>query len=121
MPALSAGMPWANRLITYRTGKGKTGSRDKVFRLGRLLKSAKFDLAILLPGSFKTALVCKLASIPRIVGYERDGRGMLLTDKLLPLRYQGQYVPTPIVKRVHRSSLNKVISPISVISLCSTA
>lgn len=92
-----AGMPWANRLITYRTGKQKTGSRDNVFRLGRLLKSAKFDLAILLPGSFKTALVCKLASIPRIVGYDRDGRGMLLTDKLLPLRYQGQYVPTPIV------------------------
>jgi heptosyltransferase-2 len=92
-----AGMPWANRLITYRTGKQKTGSRDGAFRLGRLLKSAKFDLAILLPGSFKSALICKLASIPRIVGYDRDGRGMLLTDKLLPLRYQGQYVPTPIV------------------------
>lgn len=92
-----AGMPWANRLITYRTGKQKTGSRDGAFRLGRLLKSAKFDLAILLPGSFKTALICKLASIPRIVGYDRDGRGMLLTDKLLPLRHQGQYVPTPIV------------------------
>lgn len=92
-----SGMPWANRLITYRTGKQKTGSRDGVFRLGRMLKSAKFDMAVLLPGSFKSALICKLASIPRIVGYDRDGRGMLLTDKLLPLRHQGQYVPTPIV------------------------
>ena len=58
----------------------------------------KFDLAILLPNSFKSALVCKMAGIERIVGYERDGRGFLLTDKLLPVKERGKFVPTPIVK-----------------------
>lgn len=91
------GMPWADRLLTYRTGKAKTGSRDHAFRLGRLLRAGEFDLAVLLPNSFKSALTCKVAGIPRIVGYERDGRGMLLTDKLLPLRNNDGFVPTPIV------------------------
>lgn len=91
------GMPWADRLLTFRTGKAKTGSRDNAFRLGKLLRAGEFDMAVLLPNSFKSALTCKLAGIPRVVGYERDGRGMLLTDKLLPLRNNDGFVPTPIV------------------------
>jgi heptosyltransferase-2 len=39
-----------------------------------------------------------MAGIDRVVGYERDGRGLLLTDKLLPAKERGKYVPTPIVK-----------------------
>ena len=39
-----------------------------------------------------------MASIQRIVGYERDGRGFLLTDKLLPVKEKGKFVPSPIVK-----------------------
>jgi heptosyltransferase-2 len=62
------------------------------------LRGAKFDLAIILPNSFQTALICKMANIPRIVGYERDGRGFLLTDKLLPRKEKGKFIPTPIVK-----------------------
>src|SRR6185437_9064443 len=62
------------------------------------LRSAKFDLAILLPNSFKTALICKMAGIPRVVGYDRDGRGFLLSDKLLPVKERGKFVPSPIVK-----------------------
>jgi heptosyltransferase-2 len=62
------------------------------------LRSARFDLAVLLPNSFKTALMCKMAQIPRIVGFDRDGRGFLLSDKLLPVKEKGKFVPTPIVK-----------------------
>src|SRR5206468_1836506 len=54
-------------------------------------------LAILLPNSFKTALICKMANIPRIFGYERDGRGFLLTDRLLPVKDKGKFVPSPII------------------------
>ena len=39
-----------------------------------------------------------MAGIPRVVGYERDGRGFLLSDKLLPVKEKGKYLPTPIVK-----------------------
>jgi heptosyltransferase-2 len=92
------GMPWADRLITYRTGKTKAKAGKGLFDLGARLRSAKFDLAILLPNSFKTALICKMAGIRRIVGYDRDGRGFLLSDKLLPIKERGKFIPTPIIK-----------------------
>ena len=92
------GMPWADRLITYRTGKTKAKAGKGLFDLGSRLRSAKFDLAILLPNSFKTALICKMAGIKRIIGYERDGRGFLLSDKLLPIKERGKFIPTPLVR-----------------------
>ncbi len=93
------GMPWADKLITYRTGKTKAkAGKGQFFDLAARLRARKFDLAILLPNSFKSALVCKMAGIDRIVGYERDGRGFLITDKLLPVKERGKFIPTPIVK-----------------------
>src|SRR5918998_3302378 len=93
------GMPWADQLITYRTGKTKAkAGKGQFFDLAARLRSAKFEMAVLLPNSFKAALVCKMAGIDRVVGYERDGRGFLLTDKLLPARDKGKFVPSPIVK-----------------------
>jgi len=93
-----AGMPWADQLITYRTGKTKAKAGKGVFDLAARLRAGKFDLAILLPNSFKSALMCKMAKIERVVGYERDGRGFLLTDKLVPMKEKGKFVPTPAVK-----------------------
>lgn len=93
------GLPWADQLITYRTGKTqRKAGKGQFFELAARLRAGKFDLAILLPNSFKSALVCKMAGIERIVGYDRDGRGFLLSDKLLPTKQAGKFVPTPIVK-----------------------
>jgi heptosyltransferase-2 len=95
---LYTGLPWVDQLITYRSGKTNKKAGKGLFDLASRLRGAKFDLAILLPNSFQAALVCKMANIPRIVGYERDGRGFLLSDKLLPRKEKGKFVPTPIVK-----------------------
>jgi heptosyltransferase-2 len=92
------GMPWADRLITYRTGKTKSKQGKGMFDLAARLRTGKFDTAILLPNSFQSALLCKMAGIDRVIGYERDGRGFLLTDKLLPIRDKGKFVPSPMVK-----------------------
>jgi heptosyltransferase-2 len=91
------GMPWADQLITYRTGKSKAKAGRGVFDLAARLRTAKFDMAVLLPNSFKAALLCKVANIPRILGYDRDGRGFLLTDRLLPVKEKGKFVPSPII------------------------
>jgi heptosyltransferase II len=88
------GMPWADRLLTYIP---KGDKRSGTFRLGRRLREGKFDLAVLLTNSWKTALLCKLAGIRRVVGYEREGRGWLLTDRLVPLKDKGMFIPSPIV------------------------
>jgi heptosyltransferase-2 len=96
---LYAGMPWADRLLTYRTGKTKAkAGKGQFFDLAGRLRAAHFDLAILLPNSFQSALVCRMARIKKVVGYERDGRGFLLSDKLLPTKEHGKFVPTPIIK-----------------------
>jgi heptosyltransferase-2 len=92
------GTPFADQLITYRSGKTRKKAGKGLFDLARRLRGAKFDLAILLPNSFQAALVCKMANIPRVVGYDRDGRGFLLSDKLLPQKERGKFIPTPIVK-----------------------
>jgi heptosyltransferase-2 len=96
--SLYGGMPWADQIITYRTGKTKSKTGKGMFDLSARLRAGKFDLAILLPNSFKTALVCKMANIPRIFGYERDGRGFLLTDRLLPVKDKGKFVPSPMIQ-----------------------
>ena len=93
------GMPWVDRILTYRTGKTKAkAGKGQFFELAARLRKGNFDTAILLPNSFKSALICKMAGIDRIVGYERDGRGFLLDDKLLPVKDKGKFLPTPIVK-----------------------
>ena len=95
---LYTGMPWADQFITYRTGKSHSKTGKGLLDTAGRLRAAKFDLAILLPNSFKSALTCKMANIPRVVGYERDARGFLLTDKLLPVKDRGKYVPSPLIK-----------------------
>ncbi|MFG0305412.1 MAG: glycosyltransferase family 9 protein [Phycisphaerales bacterium JB040] len=54
-----------------------------------LVRPRRYDTALLLTNSFSTALVTRLAFIPRRVGYDRDARTMLLTQKLRPPRNPG--------------------------------
>jgi len=96
---LYVGMPWADRLITYRTGKTKAkAGKGQFFELAARLRTADFDMAVLLPNSFKSALICRMAKIKTIVGYDRDGRGFLLSDRLLAPKEAGKFVPNPIIK-----------------------
>src|SRR5437867_10642856 len=45
-----AGMPWADKLITYRTGRTKAkAGKGQFFDLAARLRRGQFDLAILLP------------------------------------------------------------------------
>lgn len=45
-----------------------------------VLGDNEFDLAILFPNSFESALTTSLARIPRRIGYNKDLRGLLLTE-----------------------------------------
>ncbi len=59
----------------------------------RRLRRERADLAILLTNSFRSAMAARLAGVRRRVGYARDGRGWLLTDRLKPLKEGRRYVP----------------------------
>ncbi len=60
----------------------------------RDIRKSGFDLAILLPNSFRTALIGRLTGVPFRCGYNRDGRGFLLN---MPIRLN------PEVKRAHQT------------------
>ena len=64
------------------------------FALAARLKAHKFTHAILLKNSFAAALVVFFARIPNRIGYARELRGPLLTDKLYPPRLpSGKFKP----------------------------
>lgn len=50
------------------------------------VRPRRYDAALLLTNSFSTALAARLAFIPRRIGYDRDGRAVLLTDAVPPPR-----------------------------------
>ncbi len=58
------------------------GSVRSVIDQSRVLRQRNFDLAVLFPNSFESALVARLARIPKRLGYSTEQRGFLLTDKV---------------------------------------
>jgi len=58
-----------------------SGSKfNSIMRQAKSLRRQKFDLAVLFPNSFESALVAKIAGIKRRFGYATDGRKFLLSD-----------------------------------------
>ena len=70
-----------HRLIPYTAAPGWHGLGDKL-RTAQTLRRERFDCAILLQNAFEAAAVAWLARIPRRIGYDRDGRGALLTARV---------------------------------------
>ena len=73
--------PEINRVILYQSPGIHEGFRGK-WKLARELKLERFDLALHLPNSFESALISFLAGIPERIGYNTDGRGILLTHRV---------------------------------------
>ena len=65
--------PFADEVLLLNAGIWKTARR---------MRALHFDCAILLQNAFAAALIAWLAGIPRRIGYNRDGRGFLLTDAI---------------------------------------
>ena len=69
------------------------------------VRPRRYDTALLLTNSFSTALIARIAGIPRRIGYERDGRGLLLTDRLqAPRRANGSWAVVPACLYYHRAA-----------------
>lgn len=94
--------PWHDQLIVVHDSRGDPGAgavnhRRGLMRLAARLRRRRFDTALLMPNSIRSALLVAMAGIPRRIGFDREGRGLLLSDRLLPLRAAGKYVPIPLV------------------------
>jgi len=63
------------------------------------VRPRRYDTALLLTNSFSSALIVRIAGIARRIGYDRDARGLLLTDRLeAPKKPGGGWAPTPAVE-----------------------
>ena len=69
--------PFIDEVILYEE-KGITGK----MKLVHTLRKARFSKAVLLQNAFDAALIAFLSGIPERIGYDRDGRGKLLTKRV---------------------------------------
>lgn len=88
---------WMDEVITWPARERGSWRRPGMLRLALQIRRRGFDCAILLPNSFRSALLMRLAGIKRRVGYDRDGRGLLLTDHIRPIRENGKIAMTRMV------------------------
>jgi heptosyltransferase-2 len=65
-----------DRIIPYTAQKGLAAKRA----FAAQLRQERFEAAILLQNAFDAALITWLAGIPERIGYNRDGRRLLLTQ-----------------------------------------
>lgn len=98
LDALLDGAGLVNRLHTADSS-GIVGP----IRLARATRLIRPDQALLLPNSFATALALRLARVPRRVGYDRDGRGLLLTERLAAPR-DGSWSLVPAVRYYYHAA-----------------
>ncbi len=84
-----AGNPWCDEWIEIR--------RSPLVFAGRLA-AGRFDRAILLKNSFGSAMTIRLARIRERIGYDREGRGIFLTQRIQPLRdAKGDFTPQSMI------------------------
>ncbi len=76
---LVARMPEVHKGISLAAGHGQFGLGER-YRLGRILRAKHYDRAIVIPRSFKSALVPFFARIPVRTGYRGEMRYGLLND-----------------------------------------
>src|ERR1700736_5273393 len=81
----------ADELIPYDT-KGVHSGWSGRERLASELRAKKFDCALLLQNAFDAAWLAWRAGIPERIGYSRDVRSLLLTEKI-PVPKPGEIPP----------------------------
>jgi heptosyltransferase-2 len=73
--------PWVDDWEVW-PAKNARGRQGGTFQVAFRLRRRRMEWALLMTNSFRSALVARLAGIPRRIGYDRDGRGWLLTDRI---------------------------------------
>jgi heptosyltransferase II len=69
--------PAVNETISFAPG-------ESIFSIGRKLRAGKFDLALVLPNSPRSALEVFFAGIPQRIGYAKPLRNFFLTQTVAP-------------------------------------
>lgn len=91
------GTRWLDEVVPF--DPRSKDRRRRVAATVRRLRAEDLDLAVLMPNSFRSALMAFLSGARHRVGYARGGRGPLLTRRLrAPLDRRGRFLPVPQVE-----------------------
>jgi len=77
------GARWIDEVIAYKLPRGASGLAERLSIVGRI-RAHHFELAVLFPNSFESALWAALGGASNRAGFSRDGRGFLLTHRSRP-------------------------------------
>lgn len=83
--------PWFDQLIEIND-KTSLGFLNLVYQIRRL----KPELAVILPNSFRSALIARLGGVKKIYGYHRSGRSALMNGGPAPQRAANRITPVPM-------------------------
>ena len=86
--------PAVDEVIGFEVGEG-------LFSAGRKLRAGKFDLALVLPNSPRSAMETWLAYVPQRIGYARSWRNWFLT-RAVPTRPGHVQMRKPTAREVRR-------------------
>ncbi len=78
------GVSWIDEIISFKIRKGIVDGFADRRAISKDLRARHFDLAVMFPNSFDSALWPAWARIPKRAGYARDARGLLLTNSVRP-------------------------------------
>jgi lipopolysaccharide heptosyltransferase II len=96
LPVLD-GSPWVAHCHFWPPRNKSPEARQATKVLLAELRSLHFDLAVMLPNSLRSAWLCWRTGAKRRLGFNRDGRRLLLTDALaVPNRVGKGYEPMPL-------------------------
>jgi len=84
--------PAVDEVIGFDTGEG-------LFSVGRKLRAGKFDLALVLPNSPRSAIEAWLAHVPQRIGYARSWRNWFLT-RAVPTRPGHVQMRKPTIREI---------------------
>jgi heptosyltransferase-2 len=85
--------PWFDQIIECHDK-----SLQGFIRMMRAIRRLKPDLAVVLPNSFRSALLARLGGAGQICGYRRNGRMMLLSGGPIPMRVRKEWLPIPMTQ-----------------------
>jgi len=85
LAAFFDGYGWIDEVIPLRRSANRFDPIG-IARIAAQLRPRRFDLAVVLPNSFVSALRVALARVPIRAGFARDNRGWMLTRRATPPR-----------------------------------
>jgi heptosyltransferase II len=99
--------PWFDDVILF----DKKDPRDRrEVAVIRRLRQERVGAAVLFPNSFRSAAVAALGRCRQRIGFDRYGRGILLTDVFKPARdASGERTPSPVI-----DDYNRLVGPLGV-------